>query len=129
MVSGQQNIRKLNIQLLVTPSIITHVRSEKADDGWRDEKQTNRKTFQPPKMVSTNKYEADHGGRVITVHVCYVRGHGLDSNRRKPSERNGQPHWLSLVNIKVGRIRVLHRRLDDTTIPKMSVRNRFPKWT
>lgn len=50
------------------------------------------------------------GAVLVTMHSCHVGCHRLDSYGRTPSERNIQLHWLSLVNIVDGRIRVSHQR-------------------
>ncbi|KAM3181548.1 hypothetical protein ACTXT7_014151, partial [Hymenolepis weldensis] len=48
-------------------------------------------------------------GTVIAVLICCVRGHRFYSHLRTPSERKGQPYWLSLARIEDGRIRVFHQ--------------------
>lgn len=47
-------------------------------------------------------------GSFVTVFVCPVRGHGLYDRQRTPNEWGGQPRYLSMVNIKGGRIQVSH---------------------
>ncbi|KAM3187899.1 hypothetical protein ACTXT7_001396 [Hymenolepis weldensis] len=42
-------------------------------------------------------------GALVTVPVYRGGGLGFDSHRRTSSERNGQPYWLSLANVKGGR--------------------------
>ncbi|KAM3179617.1 hypothetical protein ACTXT7_000204 [Hymenolepis weldensis] len=45
------------------------------------------------------------GGAVVNVLACEVRGHGFNIDLCKLVERNGQPHWLRLVDKGAGGIR------------------------
>ncbi|VUZ43138.1 unnamed protein product [Hymenolepis diminuta] len=49
------------------------------------------------------------GGALPITLVHHVRGYGFYSHRHTPSDRDGQPYWLSLANILRGRTLVSYR--------------------
>lgn len=66
------------------------------------------------------------GDALVTVLIYHARAYGFDSHRRKPSEQNGQSHWLSPANIEGGKIRVSHQGVPMyRSLPKMSFGNAF----
>ncbi|KAM3176002.1 hypothetical protein ACTXT7_007363 [Hymenolepis weldensis] len=51
--------------------------------------------------IASNEYWSPNTSPMLEV-TCSTSIH-------TPTERNGQPHWLSLTNTKGGRIRVIHQ--------------------
>lgn len=41
---------------------------------------------------------------LVNVCVCQIRGHEIDAHRCTPSDVDGQPHWLILLNKRLSAI-------------------------
>lgn len=53
-------------------------------------------------------------GAEVNVHVCQVKDY-----RRTTSDTDRQPHWLVLVNRRIGRMRIPHK--NDSRVLKLRV--------